>query len=57
MNRAFKIGDFVRCVESGVVGTVIKFYYPTSCEEQTMVETPDGRKYHAPTRTWRKEQP
>jgi len=56
MKRAFEIGDLVRCVESGVSGRVIKFYFPTSCEEQTMVETADGRKYHAPTRTWRKEQ-
>lgn len=52
MNRAFDIGDTVLCNESGVVGTVLNFYTPTSCEEQTKVLTEDGRKYHAPTRTW-----
>ena len=53
-NRCFEIGDRVICVLSGVIGTVEKFYYPTSCAEQTMVVTADGRKYHAPTRTWKK---
>lgn len=47
-----KVGDKVICKESGVIGIVIKQYYPTSCEQQTMVECEDGRKYHAPTRTW-----
>ena len=56
MKRSFGIGDKVICADSGVVGIVIKFYYPTGCEEQTMVETEDGRRYHAPTRTWRKVQ-
>jgi hypothetical protein len=51
--RTIKIGYKVICSESGVVGTVIRFYTPTSCEEQTMVKTKDGRQYHAPTRTWR----
>lgn len=58
MNRAgirgFKIGDEVVCKTSGVVGTVIKFYVPTACAEQTMVETAEGRKYHAPTSEWTK---
>ena len=51
-----KIGDKVICHESGVVGTVVKKYFPTACEEQTMIETADGRLYHAPTRTFRKYQ-
>lgn len=52
MERDFGIGDTVLCTESGVVGVVLRFYYPTSCEEQTKVLTGDGRKYHAPTYTW-----
>lgn len=32
----------------------MKFYTPTACEKQTVVETADGRFYHAPTRTWEK---
>lgn len=51
-----KIGDKVICCESGVVGTVVKKYFPTACEEQTMIKTADGRLYHAPTRTFRKYQ-
>ena len=47
-----KIGDYVKCVVSGVEGTVIKQYYPTACEQQTMIKCADGRKYHAPTRTF-----
>lgn len=54
MNRNFDIGDRVICKESGVIGKVLKFYTPTSCEEQTMIETDDNRQYHAPTRTWKK---
>jgi hypothetical protein len=50
--RKVNIGDTVLCTVSGVVGVVLSFYYPTSCEEQTMVLTEDGRKYHAPTYTW-----
>lgn len=53
MSRRFNIGDRIICIESGVVGKCIKFYIPTACEEQTMVITYDGRKYHAPTREWR----
>lgn len=52
--RRFDIGDKIRCTESGVQGICVKFYTPTACEEQTMVETADGRFYHAPTRTWEK---
>lgn len=49
----FKIGDRVINKWSCVKGNVIKIYKPTACEEQTMVITDDGRKYHAPTREWR----
>lgn len=48
-----KIGDIVINTESGVVGEVIKQYFPTACAQQTMVKTLDGRKYHAPTSTWK----
>ena len=48
--RKFDKGDKVICRESGVYGAVIKFYTPTACEEQTLIRTDDGRKYHAPTR-------
>lgn len=54
MEREFKIGDKIICKESGVIGICTKFYIPTACEEQTMVETSDGRFYHAPTRTWKR---
>ena len=43
MSRRFDIGDRIICTESGVSGICEKFYYPTACEEQTMVETADGR--------------
>lgn len=52
MKRKFDINDIVICKESGVIGKVLEFYIPTACEEQTMVETSDRRKYHAPTSTW-----
>lgn len=52
--RNFDISDRVICVVSGVSGIVEKFYVPTSCEEQTMVLTDNGRRYHAPTRCWRR---
>lgn len=52
--RNFEIGDLVICIESGVIGRVLRFYVPTACEEQTMVLTRDGRQYHAPTRFWEK---
>lgn len=54
MNRGFRIGDKVQCISSGVIGYVVKFYVPTSCAEQTMVKTLDGRFYHAQTMDWRK---
>lgn len=49
-----KVGDKVICV-TGVRGIVVKQYCPTACEQQTMIETTDGRKYHAPTRCFVKE--
>lgn len=52
MSRRFNIGDRIICTTTGVIGTCIKFYVPTACEEQTMVITDDCRKYHAPTRLW-----
>lgn len=54
MNREFDLEDIVICRKSGVIGKVIKIYVPTACEEQTMVMTEDGRKYHAPTSYWTK---
>lgn len=51
--RSFDIGDEIINIQTGVVGKCIKFYVPTACEEQTMVVTEDGRKYHAPTSTWK----
>lgn len=50
-----QIGDKVVCIESGVKGIVVKQYYPTACEEQTMIKTDDGRLYHAPTHTFFKD--
>jgi len=52
-NRGFYKGSKVICSEGGVIGIVLSFYTPTSCEEQTKVRTNDGREYHAPTRTWK----
>ena len=52
--RDFEIGDMIIYESTGVIGKAIRFYFPTACEEQTMVRTQDGRKYHAPTSTWRK---
>lgn len=49
-----KIGDYVICIVDGVSGVVVKQYFPTACEEQTMIKTSDGRLYHAPTRYFRK---
>lgn len=54
MERGFKIGEKIICEETGVAGICTKFYVPTACEEQTMVETGDGRFYHTPTRTWKR---
>ena len=55
--KQIEIGDLVICEHTGVVGIVIKQYYPTAAEHQTMVRTLDGRKYHAPTSMWRKYTP
>ena len=52
MERGFILGDTIICKESGVIGRAIKFYNPTACNEQTLVEVIDGRQYHAPTNTW-----
>lgn len=52
MKRGFGIGDKVICIESGVIGVVERFYFPTACAEQTMVRVPGGRLYHAPTSQW-----
>lgn len=51
-SKMIKIGDKVIC-ETGVIGIVIKQYYPTSCEQQTMIKCSDGRIYHAPTRIFK----
>jgi|BioPla2DNA2_1021312.scaffolds.fasta_scaffold24978_3 hypothetical protein len=48
----FYIGEMVICSESGVIGNILKIYKPTASEEQIMVRTLDGQKYHAPARTW-----
>lgn len=52
MSREFDIGDEVIHRQSGVIGTVIRFYAATACSEQTMVQTGEGRWYHAPTSEW-----
>lgn len=52
MDRKFEVGDRIVCVTTGVVGLCLDFYTPTGCEEQTMVLTDDGRRYHAPTSEW-----
>lgn len=49
------INDKVICTVSGVTGRVIKQYTPTADkEQQTMIICEDGRKYHAPTRLFKK---
>ena len=55
MDKQIEIGDKVVCIISGVKGVVVKQYYPTACEQQTMIRCADGRLYHAPTNTFRKE--
>lgn len=52
MDRNFEVGDRIMCVTTGVVGLCLEFYMPTGCEEQTMVLTDEGRRYHAPTSEW-----
>jgi len=51
--NTLRLGDWVICEDSGVVGRIINFYTPTSCEEQIMVKTCNGRRYHAPKRLWK----
>lgn len=51
--QTLKINDWVICSESGVIGRIIKLYTPTACEDQIMVETRDGRQYHAPADMWK----
>ena len=50
--NSIKIGDRVICILSLVRGVVIKQYYPTACEQQTMIRCKDGRLYHAPTQAF-----
>ncbi|EES48208.1 hypothetical protein NE172_01950 [Clostridium botulinum] len=54
MNNKINVGDKVICIVSGVTGVIIRQYIPTASEEQTMVMCTDGRKYHAPTRLFKK---
>lgn len=53
--KPLKIGDKAVCMVSGVCGIVVKIYTPTASAQQIMVRTNDGRLYHAPYNTWRKE--
>lgn len=55
MNNMDKIniGDKVIC-QTGVIGYVIKIYFPTASAQQIMVKTNDGRLYHAPYSYWGK---
>ena len=50
------IGDKVVCVLSGVCGVIVKIYTPTASAPQIMGRTGDGRLYHAPYNTWRKQE-
>lgn len=52
MDLGYGIGDKVIQTADGVIGKVIKFYYPTTCKQQTMILCDDGRKYHAPSNTF-----
>lgn len=45
----YDVGDRVVDKESGIIGTVKKFYFPTACGSQTMIVCDDGREYHAPS--------
>lgn len=54
MSDKIHIGDKVVCIASGVTGIIIKQYTPTVSEEQIMIRCIDGRKYHAPTRLFKK---
>lgn len=58
MASDIKIGDTVRCTHKeyfGVCGVVIKQYYPTASEQQTMIKCDSGQLFHAPTRYFCKE--
>ncbi|MGN0502908.1 MAG: hypothetical protein ACI4HN_08280 [Ruminococcus sp.] len=53
MVNNIKTGDKVVCTDKGyfgVCGTVIKQYYPTGSEQQSMIECYNGKLFHAPTR-------
>lgn len=47
--RKFEIGSKVYHSESNITGVILRFYTPTSCEEQIVIRTSDGRMFHAPT--------
>lgn len=47
--KEIKIGDRVAKYPEKITGIVVKQYYPTACGHQTMIQTDDGRLYHAPT--------
>lgn len=49
------VGVAVVCVISGVCGVITKIYTPTASEKQIMVQTGDGRFYHAPYSAWRRQ--
>lgn len=56
-NERIYIGSKVFCIDReyySVRGVVVKQYYPTASEQQTMIECSDGRLFHAPTRLFRK---
>lgn len=51
--RLFNVGDYVICRDLNIRGTVLRFYVATGdLEEQTMIETDDGRLFHGPTSTF-----
>lgn len=52
MDFGYDIGDRVMQIQEKVIGKVIDMYYPTTCEQQTMILCDDGRKYHAPSDTF-----
>ena len=52
--NTIKLGDRVICFLDNVAGIVVKQYFPTACEQQTMIQCDDGRRYHAPTRMFMK---
>lgn len=52
MDYGYTMGDRVMQINDKVIGEVIRMYYPTTCEQQTMILCDDGRKYHAPSDTF-----